>query len=117
MKRRDFITLLGGAAAAPLIRPLTAHAQPQTMPVIGFLNSSSPDLIADRVRAFHQGLGETGFAEGRNVAIEYRWAHGKYERLAEMADDLVRRKVAVIAAGGTPPAVAARKATQSIPIV
>jgi putative tryptophan/tyrosine transport system substrate-binding protein len=115
LKRREFITLLGGAAT---IWPLTTRAQQPAIPMIGFLGSISPAAVARPLATFRQVLKETGFEEGKTVAIEYRWAEGQYDRLPDLATDLVRRQVAVIVTvGGDPPALASKAATSTIPIV
>jgi putative ABC transport system substrate-binding protein len=114
MRRREFLTLIGGAAAWPL----AAKAQQPTMPVIGFLGSESPTLLVNDLRAFHQGLRETGYVEGRNVAIEYRWAEGQNDRVPALMADLMRHQVSVIAVpGSTPAAITAKAETTTIPIV
>jgi putative ABC transport system substrate-binding protein len=113
MRRREFITLLGGATAG---WPLAARGQQPAMPAVGFLNSASPEAFPDRLRAFHRGLKDAGFVEGENVAIVYRWGENQFDRLPELAADLVRQQVKVIAVN-TPAALSAKVATASIPIV
>jgi ABC-type uncharacterized transport system substrate-binding protein len=113
MQRRDFIKVVAGSAVA---WPVAARAQ-QAMPVVGFLNAASAQVYTRQLAAFLKGLGEAGYVDGRNVAIEYRWAEGQHDRLPAMAADLVRRQVTVIAATTTPAALAAKAATTTIPIV
>src|SRR5262245_64232673 len=114
IRRREFMTLLGGAAAA---WPLAAHAQRPTMPVIGFLHPTSTDARTEELRAFRQGLKETGYAEGENVAFEHRSADNQLDRLPALAADLVRLRVAVIVTGSPPAIFAAKAATRTIPIL
>ena len=114
IERRKFLATLGGAAAWPL----TARAQQPATPVIGFLSSASPDTFAPFVAGFHQGLRETGYNEGQNLAVEYRWAFGHYDRLPALAADLVGHRVAVlVTTGGAPSALAGKGATKSIPVL
>ena len=114
LKRREFMTLLGGAAAWPL----AARAQQAAMPVIGFLNPTSPEVLAEPIRSFRQALKDAGYVEGESIAIEYRFADNQPERLPEMAAELVKRRVAVIVVtGGPTPALAAKAATEAIPII
>jgi ABC-type uncharacterized transport system substrate-binding protein len=118
VKRREFITLVGGGGLLLATKARRARAQQPAVPVIGFLGSASPDRWVGRMRAFHQGLSETGYAESRNVAMEYRWAEGQNDQLGPLAAELVSRQVTVIVApGSTPAALAAKAATTTIPIV
>ena len=115
MRRREFISLLSSAVA---FLPLEVRAQQPAMPVIGYLGPKSPAVFASRLRAFREGLAETGYVEGRNVAVEFRWAEGRHHRLPELADRSGRWQVAVIVApGGAPAALAAKSVTTTIPIV
>ena len=114
MQRREFITLFGGAAAA---LPFAARAEQPTMPVVGLINAGTPEPAADRMTAFRKGLNEAGYVEGQSVAIEYRWAEGRYDSIPELVADLLRHRVAIIATGSTDAALAAKAATEAVPIV
>ena len=114
MKRREFVRLLGGAAAA---WPLSARAQQPGMPIVGFVSNRSAEASVRQTAAFRKGLSETGYVEGQNVMVEYHWLEGQYDRLPALMADLVRRRVAVIATFANPPALAAKAATPTIPIV
>ena len=114
MRRRDVVSLLGGAAVS---WPMAGRAQQPAMPVIGFLGAQTPEMFVSRLGAFHQGLKQTGFVEGRNVVVEYRWAEGRDDRLLDLASDLVQRQVAVIITSSTSSAIAAKAAATTIPIV
>jgi len=113
MRRREFLGAVGGAVAWPL----AAYAQQSTIPIVGFLNSSRPEGRVDSLRAFREGLGDSGYIVGRNVGIDYRWAYGRNDRLPALAADLVQKRVAAIAAFGSPPVQAAKSVTTTIPIV
>ena len=117
MRRRDFLAALGGAAAAPVVWPLAARAQELQTPTIGILSGETPELWATRMQAFRDGLGQTGFVVGQNVAIEYRWAEDHVDRLPALAADLVRHRVTAIVLGGVPAMRAAMAATTTIPIL
>ncbi|TMJ79763.1 MAG: ABC transporter substrate-binding protein, partial [Alphaproteobacteria bacterium] len=114
VRRRQLITLLAGAAVA---LPLAARAQQQAMPMIGYLDSRSPEAVANRLRGFRQGLKESGYVESENLAIAYRWAENQPDRLPVLATDLVRRRVAAIVSAGPPATFAAKAATNTIPIL
>jgi putative ABC transport system substrate-binding protein len=116
MRRREFLTLVGGTAAAPMFAWQVARAQPAALPVVGFLHSETADGYAKILAAFHEGLKDIGYVEGQNVTFEYRWAENRYDRIPALAADLVRRQVTLIAANG-PSALAAKAATSTIPIV
>ena len=117
MKRRDVITLLGGAAAAPILRPHAARAQQHAMPVIGFMSPGSPGPLRQQIAAFREGLKTSSYVEGQNASVEYRFAQGQFDRFPAFASELVRRHVAVLAVTSNPGALAAKQATATIPIV